>query len=150
MLVQWNKECIKHMSIVPIEGKAMPKKSFIRLLPGVNEISELEWEHLAPHVKDVLASGDLIKIEAKTPSGPGKPVRTAEKLSELTANKAIELVKNTVNPDSLNGWLGDAKLDKRVALAVEERIKELKIERAPIESAETDEADDENTKSKKA
>lgn len=133
MLVQWNKEHIKHVSITPIPGKPVPKKSFVRLLPGPNEISELEWEYMKPHVKDSIDRGDLEEVGAKTQSGPNKPVQIAKKLSELSAKPAIELVKKTLNPDTLNKWLGEPRLEAAVRLAVEERIKELEIVRDPIE-----------------
>lgn len=136
MLIKWNKQNVKTITVLPVHGKPLPRKSFEKFLPGVNEIPDNTWELIKEHLKDSIARGDMEVIEEKTQSAPGKPALPASKLSDLTANKAIALVKETLNPDTLNAWLGEPGLKDAVRLHVEERIKELGIVRAPIEPTE--------------
>ncbi len=123
MLLKWNENRILFAELFPVDG-AQPEGSNIKLLPGVNEISEVNWKCLKGHVQHHLASGALAVLEEKTQTGPGKPQQVASGLKDLSPKKAWALIQETHNPDTLNKWLND-NISDVVRHYVEERIKAL-------------------------
>lgn len=97
-----------------------------RLIPGVNDIPQAEWEaalKLYPRLKHFVDAGD---IETMDKSGnvrdddakqPGAPLEAAD-LSKLNDKKAIALVKETVDERLLNIWYESEKR-KPVVMAIE-------------------------------
>ena len=131
MLINWKPERMLFIDLIPVgEAKAKglkPSKSGIRLFPGINEIKDTDWaiarEHVAGHIK----LGNIIEIVERTQPAPGKPVKVATKLTELTPKKARALIAETNSPDTLQEWL-NAEIREEVRLAISKRMEKLKVE----------------------
>ncbi|MGM0806516.1 MAG: hypothetical protein ACQET8_17380 [Bacillota bacterium] len=77
--------------LVQNKGNYILHAAGVMLIPGANKISEEEWKEFSSHpiMKKVVDKGDVV----------------AEKsFDELTASKAIELVKDTFDPSLLEAW----------------------------------------------
>ncbi|MFZ2875819.1 MAG: hypothetical protein WAZ94_15190 [Phycisphaerales bacterium] len=72
---------------------------FVRLLPGVNELTEKQWKAFdgLPVIQFHLGEGNIELIEAKPEA----------KLSDLNAKEAAKLVGATVDKALLERWAAD-------------------------------------------
>lgn len=131
MLLRWNEKSIKHCTLRPnAEKKIAPDSANAVLLPGINELSENDAECLLQDVQDEIMAGRLTVLKIKTKSAPGRPVRWATSIRDLIPGDAAKLIGDTYDPATLNRWLS-SETRPDIRLLIEERLRELKLERAP-------------------
>ena len=113
-----------------------------RLIPGINRISEEQWKPVQLLQAEKIKLGIITDVsplsssegEAEQKRGRGRPKKEESKPShELAAfeiEKAIEIIKETVDSNLLNEWL---KLEDRktVKLIIAEQLH--KLELPPVE-----------------
>lgn len=88
------------------------------LLPGINEVDEAEWAKAEkiPVIQHLIKDGTLKPQKGKS----------AADLSQLKAPEAIELVKNTVDRELLEGWFANEQR-KGVLEAIEAQLEEIAL-----------------------
>jgi hypothetical protein len=121
-----------HLKCVPLIPSAAGKtlkleRTQIQLLPGMNEVSDDEWQVMKPHLAAEIKSGVIKVIEKEVEKSKQAPDGKARNLKQFSAREAVALVAETVNPDTLNRWY-QKETREEVRLAIVERMKELKIE----------------------
>jgi hypothetical protein len=109
-------------------------------LPGPNEITEDEWKVMQPHLAAEIKSGIITVIEKEVAKSKRAPEGKARNLKELPAPDAVELIGETLNPDTLERWY-QKETREEVRLAIVERMKELKIEIPKFKSSAEDDDD---------
>jgi hypothetical protein len=132
MLLRWKKDNLKYVPLVattPEAKKVMAKvkNTSITLLPGMNEVSQEEWEVMKPHIQDNLDDGSLEEIKEKTLTSPGKPQKDVTSIIDLAPKKAAAFIKETNNPETLNLWLAIENRDE-IRRRISDRIKELELD----------------------
>lgn len=112
MLINWKKPQAGVLVIPVIDGRAVVKN--LTLIPGWNEIDDVDWAGAKESCKENIAKGFLVeKVEVQEielPSDKPGPKKKEKKesfpgINELEANEAREVVQETFNLDTLNGWL---------------------------------------------
>lgn len=107
------------------EGEAilLPPKRTIRLMPGVNQIEDADWEKVKAlkGVQVFLEEGELLEIDA-TP------------LPKRPSKDAIKLVKNTFDKALLLKWREDEKRED-VTKAIAHQINEITPSKEELERA---------------
>lgn len=105
-------------------------EDFVRLLPGVNELTEKQWKAFdgLPVIHFHLGEGNIELIQAKAEA----------KLSDMNAKEAAKLVASTVDKGLLERWASDES--RKVVLdAIEKQMDAIAV-KTPVDG---DEADDE-------
>jgi hypothetical protein len=139
MLLNWKKD---NINVIPLESKdpsVVLKRSYVTLLPGVNEIRDDEYKVALPHIKSHIDNGSLEELKEKTQTCPGKPQRNATSLVDVPIKRAIALIKETNNPETFNYWLA---IENRAEVRrhISDRMKELEIEENPMEDVDLPES----------
>jgi len=121
-------KCVPLIPTTPETKKLKIDRPQVQLLPGVNEVTDNEWEVMKLHLSREIKNGDISVIEkevAKSKTNPsgGK----AHNLKNMPAKDAIILVGECVNPDTLAKWHKEETRDE-IRLAIVEKMKELKID----------------------
>jgi hypothetical protein len=140
MLVKWNGDGLKMIPIIPSqvksdEGRPLPVLSNIKLLPGVNQIDDRNWESAKDHVKLDLELGRLVEIKEKGKEEGGKTI-TVTLFKDLPAPKARAIIKTVTNVANLQDWLENedrpdirAALQNRLDFILKGQPQEIKEER---------------------
>ena len=107
------------------------------LLSGNNEIPTKEYAELRPHITDFLDQKILVEVHGSTAvkvdEKSGDTIVDTSKLKEfgsLDAEAKKELIKDTVNLQTLEAWLQVEK-DSSVRLIIERRVSEIKDYKGP-------------------
>jgi len=121
-------KCVPLIPTTPETKKIKIERAQVQLLPGVNEVTDNEWEVMKLHLAREIKSGDISVIEkevAKSKTNPsgGK----AHDLKNMPAKDAIVLVGECVNPETLAKWHKEETRDE-VRITIVEKMKELKID----------------------
>ena len=129
MFIEWKKQNLKYMEI---PNPVLPiKRTKFKLLPGINEVTDAEWEEMKKHLALEINSGFLVPFTPKSHSAPGIKSKDASSIIELTSNKAIEMVKNCISADTLNLWL-EKETRETVLKEIRLKIEELGIKVEPV------------------
>jgi hypothetical protein len=120
-------KCVPLIAATPELAKLKITRGQVQLLPGINEVSDDEWEIMKAHFAREIDHGEIRTIEAAPAQGKKVPGGKAHDLKDLPANKAVAMVGECVNHETLLKWHREETRDE-VRLAVVERMKELKIE----------------------
>jgi DNA topoisomerase VI subunit B len=123
-------EHIKCVPLIPTTDELKKLKftrSQVQLLPGVNEVTDDEWKILEVHLVREIKRREIIKIEKDVPKSNRAPSGKAKNLKEFPSSKAVVLVNECVNPDTLKKWYQEETREE-VRLAIVEKMKELNIE----------------------
>ena len=105
---------------------------FVRLLPGVNELTEKQWKAFddLPVIKFHIGEGNIELVEVKAEA----------KLSDMNAKEAAKLVASTVDKGLLERWAADES--RKVVLdAIEKQMDAIAV-KTPVDG---EDADDETT-----
>lgn len=150
MLLKWNQARLKVVELLPIIGsKALLTRSQVTLLPGVNEVTDDEWELMKPHLQDSLKRKELETIVTKIGTGPGKS-KEVRNLRDMPSNRALSLIKNTVDPYTLKKWEQEEERPELRA-AIQKQMEHLKVEPEdlPMSNDETISEDIDESEKKK-
>ena len=129
MFIEWKKQNLKYMEI---PNPVLPiKRTKFKLLPGINEVTDAEWEEMKKHLALEINSGFLVPFTPKSHSAPGIKSKDASSIIELTSNKAIEMVKNCISADTLNLWL-EKETRETVLKEIRLKMEELGIKQEDI------------------
>ena len=140
ILVRWNQPRI--MSI----GTGLADGSVIRVIPGLNELTEKEWEILKKHPdviermkKDIVDPKrgtvkmlEIVTETKKTDNGDNGEAT----ISELGIKKAQELVKETFSTELLREWK-ESETRKGVIDAIDKQLAAIDKERENSDSQES-------------
>jgi hypothetical protein len=142
---------IKCVPLIPSEEEAKSLKltrTQVQLLPGPNEVTDDEWKAMKPCLAAEIKSRVITVIEKDVVKSKRAPSGKARNLAELPSADAVDLVAETVNPDTLKKWYQKETRDE-IRLSIVERMKELRIEipkyKGNDETNETDSPDPETT-----
>jgi hypothetical protein len=96
----------------------------LKLIPGINKVSDADWAKVKDHpkVKAYLADGTLKVVDGKADEiEPGSADAIDETLSGLSEKKAIDLIDETVDENLLLSWKSGEKRGK-VIKAIDEQL----------------------------
>jgi hypothetical protein len=138
-------KCVPLIPVTDVQKKYKLDRSQVQLLPGTNEVTDEEWDVMKTHLsKEDLKIITVIEIPAvkgkKTEDGK------AHSIKDVPPQKAVALVAECVNPDTLIKWHQEETREE-IRLAIVERMKELKIEvpkYKPDGSIDDDDEDDDD------
>lgn len=150
MILKWNKENIKVIEFLP-SANFSPVRSHVTLLPGVNEVTDAEYENMKPHIAGEISRGEIVVVEVKTLTAPGKPQKTASSVTEMPVKKAAEMVAECVNGETLNLWLAKESRSE-IRERIRDRLKELGLDevKVDVDLEEAEKSESDKTESKKA
>jgi len=114
--------------LVHNKGKYVRHRGTVRVLPGVNDIKEKDWNHFKSHPlnAELVKSGEIFELGGESDSE--KSEQDYVKITDLNADEAIDMVADTFSLDLLNEFKADEQADKNrktVLEAVDTQIKEL-------------------------
>lgn len=144
MLIKWNGS---GLGMVPLLGGKENEKFLqggtnnygqVRLMPGWNQVSERNWELMAPHLKDQLEQGtaeipkkaewqELVDDKKKPIVGEdGKPVMgyTNTDLADIRADLGRKIVAETWNFETLELWMDDMSLSSELRNYIQKQYDE--------------------------
>lgn len=132
MLIRYSPKAdhVKCVPLIPTTDelkKLTLTRSQVQLLPGVNEVTDAEWLVLEVHLAREIKRREIIKIEKEVPKSKRAPAGKARNLKEFPSDKAVALINECVNPDTLQKWYQEETREE-VRLAIVEKMKELDIE----------------------
>jgi hypothetical protein len=139
-----------HLKCVPLIPSAAETKNLklertqVQLLPGINEVSDDEWQVMKPHLAGEIKSGVIKVVEKEVKKSSRAPDGKARNLKELPSMDAVALVGETVNPDTLNKWYQEETREE-VRLTIVEHMKELKMEIPKFKPISQDDDSDANS-----
>lgn len=148
MLLKWNKENLKVVEFLP-NDKFQPARSHVTLLPGVNEVSDAEYENMKPHIEFDIKQGSLEVVEEKTLTAPGKPQRVASTITQIPVKNAAKLIDECVSGETLNLWLAKESRPE-IRERIRDRLKKLELEEIAVDVDLDDAEKAEKADSKKA
>lgn len=112
-----------------------PMRDTITLLPGINEVTSDEWEFMKLHLESEIENGDVTVVSIKTAVGKDKPAHLVETIRDVDAKRAVSLVKEAANPETLQRWFVEETRDE-VRAVLKERMDELHVQRLTPEQLE--------------
>jgi hypothetical protein len=120
-----------HVKTIPVVitsggGEAIPLASdSVILRPGVNELTEKEWEAIKPHVQDEINHKIIVPftIEVKKAGGVVK----ARTLKDVPVSVARKIIESCQNVSVLKKWVRQ-ELPDEIMLLVLKRFRKLKID----------------------
>jgi len=133
MLIEYKpkQEHIKCVPLIPVndaQKKYSLSRSQVQLLPGVNEVTDEEWDVMKSHLSREIKRKEISALEKNADKSRKKSGdKKAHNLKEVAINEALELVENCVNPDTLAKWHKEETREE-VRLAIVEKMKEIKME----------------------
>lgn len=129
MFIDWKKSNLKYVEIHN-PGLAIKRTKF-QLLPGINEVTDAEWEEMKKHLGLEIESGFLVPFKPKSHSAPGVKAKDASTISELTSNIAIKMVKECISAETLNLWL-EKETRETVLKEIRLKMEELGIKQEEV------------------
>jgi len=89
--------------LVHNKGKYVRHRGTVRVLPGVNDIKEKDWNHFKSHPlnAELVKSGEIFELGGESDSE--KSEQDYVKITDLNADEAIDMVADT--------FIDDAKLE---------------------------------------
>jgi len=123
----------EHVKCVPLIPVTKEQKEYtlarsqVQLLPGVNEVTDQEWDVMKSHLSKEMKRGEISAIEKNVPKDKKNPTGKAHNLKDISAKEAQALVKECVNPDTLKKWYQEETREE-IRLYIVEKMKELKVE----------------------
>ncbi|SFP18568.1 hypothetical protein [Salibacterium halotolerans] len=117
--------------LVHNKGKYVRHAAGVRLLPGTNEISTAEWKRFSGHpiAKRLIEKDEVVTFEKESSEGEaGDDTEGVQSVTEINANPAIDLIRDTFEPELLEKWKqeeeeGDSR--KTVIDAIDKQLAEL-------------------------
>jgi len=119
-----------HLKVVPLipvsdeHKKYRLERTQVSLLPGINEVTDKEWEIMKTHLSRELKRNEISVIEKGAAKGKSG---TARNLKDMPLKDAINLISECINPDTLAKWHKEETREE-ARLVIIEKMKELKIE----------------------
>lgn len=104
-------------------------KNLVQLLPGVNEVTEDEWQCMRPNIKSEIESGEITILAQKVSDGRGKPGgRKAKDLIQMPVNIAVTYIAECMNPETLTKWYKEETREE-VRLAITKKMDKLGLDK---------------------
>lgn len=123
-----NVDHLKMVALTPVEGKVVTK-SLVQLLPGVNEVTDAEWECMRPNIKAEIDRGEITILAQKVSDGRGKPGgRKAKDLIQMPVNIAVNYINECMNPETLSKWYKEETREE-VRLAITKKMDKLGLDK---------------------
>jgi hypothetical protein len=121
-------KCVPLIPVTEEQKKYNLTRSQVSLLPGINEVTDKEWDVMKTHLSREIARKEIITIEKQVAKDKKNPSGSAHNLKDIPSTKeAVKLVVECVNPDTLTKWYQE-ETRQEVRLAIVEKMKELKVE----------------------
>lgn len=139
MILKWNKPCLKVVEFVPSQNFS-PERSHVTLLPGVNEVTDKEYEAMKAHIKPELERKDIEVVEVKTLTAPGKPQRMASSIAEMPVKVAAKLVSECESGETLNLWLAKEGREE-IRIRIKKQLEKLGLDEVEVDLEIADEAE---------
>jgi len=134
-------KCVPLIPTTPETKKLEINRAQVHLLPGVNEVTDNEWEIMKLHLARDIKSGYISIIEKEVAKSKTNPVGgKAHDLKKMPAKDAIAFVGECVNPETLVKWHKEETREE-IRLAIVEKMKELKIDIPKFIPGVTDDED---------
>ncbi|MDR2952908.1 MAG: hypothetical protein LBU82_06675 [Treponema sp.] len=138
MLIKYKPDAdrLKYVSLIPVtedQKKIKLSRGQVQLLPGVNEVTDDEWEIMKQHLAYEIKSGEIRTIEMAAASGKGSGGK-ARNLKDAEVKEAVAMIEECVNPDTLKKWHSEETRDA-VVRCILERMKEIKMEVPKFDSS---------------
>jgi hypothetical protein len=144
-------KCVPLIPVTDEQKKYNMNRDQVQLLPGTNEVTDNEWAVMKMHLTREIARKEITVIEAATANGRKVTGGKAHNITDVLPSKAIALVAECVNPDTLIKWHKEETREE-IRLAIVEKMKELKMEipkYTPEAGDEEEEGDDKDGKGDK-
>jgi hypothetical protein len=137
MLINYKPEKahILTVALIPVteeQEKLKQERGQVKLLPGVNEVTDNEWAVMKAHVEAKIKSGVIAVIETDVKKSKESPDGKARNLKKTPAKKAVELIKECVSPDTLKKWYQE-ETRQELRLLIVEKMRSLNIELPDLE-----------------
>jgi hypothetical protein len=113
-------------------------RSLVQLLPGINEVTDDEWKVMKVHLAGEIKAKVIVPVIQEVAKSKNAPDGKAQNLKQYSTNKAVVLVKECVNPDTLKKWYQEESREE-VRLVIVKKMEELKVEIPEFEGVETTE-----------
>lgn len=129
MLIRFNPkvEHLKCVVLTPKEGLKL-EKTMVKLLPGVNEVTNDEWKAMRGNIVNEINSGEITILAQRVSAGRGKEGGIkAKDLKQMPVNIAVKYVSECNSPDTLEKWYAEIT-NEEVRLAITKRFNKLEIE----------------------
>jgi hypothetical protein len=121
-------KCVPLIPVTETQKKYSLTRSQVQLLPGVNEVTDEEWDVMKSHLSRELNRKEISIIEKDLPKNRKNPAgKKVHNLKEMPIDEALNLVQSCLNPDTLTKWHKE-EIREEVRLAIVEKMKELKME----------------------
>lgn len=118
---------LKCVTLTPKEGLELTR-TMVKLLPGVNEVTNDEWKAMRGNIVRELEDGEISILAQKVSAGRGKTGGTkAKDLKEMPVNIAIKYVSECNNPDTLTKWYKEIT-NEEVRLAITKKFEKLELD----------------------
>ncbi|MGY4689340.1 hypothetical protein [Salibacterium sp. K-3] len=123
--------------LVQNKGKYIRHAAGVRLLPGANQISVADWKRFSGHpiAKRWIDKSEIVTFEKESADEKesvedetGDDTEGAQSVTEINANPAVELVKDTFEPELLTKWKQEEQEKdnrKTVIDAIDKQLAEL-------------------------
>jgi hypothetical protein len=135
-------KCVPLIPVTDEQKKYNLNRTQVQLLPGTNEVTDNEWSVMKMHLSREIARREITVIDTAAARGKKAADGKAHNLTDVPPTKAIALVDDCVNPDTLIKWHKEETREE-IRLAIVEKMKELKME-IPKYKPEGNDDDDEN------
>jgi hypothetical protein len=113
----------------------------VQLLPGVNEVTDDEWKVMQVHLAREIAAKVIVPIIRDVQKSKRAPAGKAQNLKQYPADKAVALVKECVNPDTLKKWYQEETREE-VRLIIVKKMEELKVDIPEFKGSDVTEEED--------
>lgn len=129
MLIKYQPK-VEHLKCVTLTQKEglVLERTMVKLLPGVNEVTDDEWKAMRGNIVAELESDEIIILAQKVSAGRGKVGGIkAKDLKQMPTNLAVKYVSECINPETLTKWYKEIT-NEEVRLAITKRFKKLDME----------------------
>jgi hypothetical protein len=136
-------KCVPLIPVTDEQKKYNLDRDQIQLLPGTNEVTDNEWAVMKMHLAREIARKEIAVIEVSAAKGKKVTGGKAHNITDVLPSKAIGLVAECVNPDTLIKWHKEETREE-IRLAIIEKMKELKMEIPKYTPEAGDDEDDDD------
>jgi hypothetical protein len=114
----------KVIPLVPMKGEVAPDNDTVMLRPGTNEISDVEWNIIQPHIKNLIGKEIIV---FSVPVKDGSKAKQAKTLKDVPVATARKIIEGCQDPKTLKKWFNQ-ELPDELLLVLSKRMRKLKVE----------------------
>jgi hypothetical protein len=129
MFIKYNPKA-PHVKTIPViaksGGEAIPLAAdSIILRPGTNELTEMEWEAIQPHIQDEIKNKIIVPFTVEVKKAGG--ITKARTLKDVPVSVARKIIESCQNVADLKKWVRQ-ELPDEIMLLVLKRLRKLRID----------------------